>query len=257
MLGMLASIGIAKGQPFRPDRERAALLTRAVADGEAAMRDYFVNQALVPHWPASQWLASRYDAIYGFSFHGDGRLDYDRRAGAFAYWATWAPKRMGDPGKLPASYYLKCFRDGAGALFSGSGLYRLLVPADTPARDFWSVVAYDVGTNAFIHNPEGRVGVSSYDRDALVRNADGSVDVYVGPAAPDGLAGNWIPTAGRDFWLVCRFYGPQAPLFDKTWRLPDAERADSAGPVAVPPPAEAPASGGRAVPTAGRPVPGA
>ena len=47
------------------------------------------------------------------------------------------------------------------------------------------------------------------------------MDVYVGPAAPAGLAANWIPTAGKAFWLICRFYGPQPPLFDKTWTLDD------------------------------------
>ena len=54
-------------------------------------------------------------------------------------------------------------------------------------------------------------------------NADGAVDVYIGPAAPKGLEANWIPTAGKDFWLIARFYGPQQPLFDKTWVMPDVE----------------------------------
>ncbi len=47
------------------------------------------------------------------------------------------------------------------------------------------------------------------------------MDVYVGPAAPVSLAANWIPTAGKAFWLISRFYGPQPPLFDKTWTLDD------------------------------------
>ncbi len=88
-----------------------------------------------------------------------------------------------------------------------------------PARDFWSVVAYEVGTNAFIHKPDDRVAVSSYDKASLTVNEDGSVDVYIGPAAPDGLANNWIPTAGKDFWLIMRFYGPDMPLFDGSWSI--------------------------------------
>jgi hypothetical protein len=71
---------------------------------------------------------------------------------------------MGDPHKLPASYYLRNFRDASGELFRGDRLYRLRVPADTPAHDFWSIIAYEIGTNAFIHNPQDRVGVSSYDK---------------------------------------------------------------------------------------------
>jgi len=100
MIGMLASIGIEKGTPFEPDAERAALLSEAVRDGEACLNDYFVNQFFDPYWPDRQWPTLRFDHLYGFSFYGDGKLDYDRR-GANFYFATWAPKRMGEPGKLP------------------------------------------------------------------------------------------------------------------------------------------------------------
>ena len=175
----------------------------------------------------SQWLATNPENNFGFSFFGDGKLDYDRRGGGFTFWATWAPKRLGDPSKLPASYYLKSFRDSDGDLFRGDTLYRLRVPADIPAHDFWSIVAYEVGTNAFIHNPHDRVAVSSYDKASLTVNDDGSVDVYIGPNAPDGLEANWIPTASKDFWLICRFYGPDKPLFDGNWTLTDVERVHS------------------------------
>jgi hypothetical protein len=37
------------------------------------------------------------------------------------------------------------------------------------------------------------------------------------------MEANWIPTAGRDFWLVFRFYGPQKQVFDGSWRLNDVE----------------------------------
>lgn len=223
MLGMLATIGIAKGKPFDPDPARAQLLTAAVREGEACMRDGFMNHEVAPFWPDRQWQALKLENNFGFSYYGKGELDYARRAAGFAYWATFAPKRLGDPGKLPASYYLCNFRDRSGALFRGDRLYRLRVPKDTPAKDFWAIVAYEVGTNAFIHNPENRVGVSSYDKDKTKANADGSVDVYIGPKAPTGLENNWIPTAGKDFWLMARFYGPEQILFDKKWTMPDVE----------------------------------
>ena len=98
------------------------------------------------------------------------------------------------------------------------------MPADTPARDFWSIVAYEIGTNAFIHNEQNQVGLSSHDIDQLVVNDDGSIDLYIGPNPPQGFEQNWIPTAGRDFWLLFRFYGPQKPLFDRTWTSDDVLR---------------------------------
>jgi hypothetical protein len=59
------------------------------------------------------------------------------------------------------------------------------------------------------------------------QNADGSVDVWFGPKAPEGKESNWIPTkADGRFELVFRFYGPEPPLFDKTWVLPDLELLD-------------------------------
>ena len=35
---------------------------------------------------------------------------------------------------------------------------------------------------------------------------------------------NWIPTsAGEQFEVLFRFYGPEPAFFDKSWRLPDIE----------------------------------
>ena len=66
--------------------------------------------------------------------------------------------------------------------------------------------------------------MSSYDTADLTINNDGSIDVYIGPAAPDGLANNWIPTAGKNFWLIMRFYGPDKPLFDGSWSIASVEK---------------------------------
>jgi hypothetical protein len=190
------------------------------------MADYMMNVAFEPQWPGSKWVVlKREQPNFGFSFFGDGKLDYDRRAGGFAYFATWAPKHFGEPGKLPASFYVHGFTDRDGDRFDGNTTYRIRFSADTPTRDFWSVIAYEVGTNAFIHTPEDRVGISSYDKESLVANEDGSIDVYIGPRAPERFEPNWIPTGGKDFWLIVRFYGPDKAVFDGTWALDDPVRA--------------------------------
>jgi hypothetical protein len=55
-------------------------------------------------------------------------------------------------------------------------------------------------------------------------NADGSVDVYFGPRAPEGKEKNWLPTnPDKGFFLVFRFYGPLEGYIDKTWVLNDLE----------------------------------
>jgi hypothetical protein len=45
--------------------------------------------------------------------------------------------------------------------------------------------------------------------------------VYFAPNAPSGKDSNWIPTkADGQFAVLLRFYEPEKPLFDKTWKLP-------------------------------------
>ena len=59
----------------------------------------------------------------------------------------------------------------------------------------------------------------------LIRNKDGSVDIYMGPKAPKGMEKNWIQTiAGRGFFIYFRLYGPEKPWFDRSWKLDDIER---------------------------------
>ena len=109
-------------------------------------------------------------------------------------------------------------------MFDGASSYRLSVPPDTPAGDFWSVIAYSMETKGFIEDAE-TVGLSSLDAEKLQAHDDGSIDVYFGPEPPAGPRSNWIPT-GQAFFLIFRFYGPEKPLFEKTWQLPDVERVN-------------------------------
>jgi hypothetical protein len=51
---------------------------------------------------------------------------------------------------------------------------------------------------------------------------------YFGPTAPAGKESNWVPTkAGGRFEVLFRFYGPEKPLFEKTWKLPDIEKSNN------------------------------
>jgi hypothetical protein len=61
-----------------------------------------------------------------------------------------------------------------------------------------------------------------------VRNADGSVDIYVVPTAPKGFEKNWIPTVPGQAWFTYfRLYAPTEAYFDKSWPLPDIEKVKS------------------------------
>ena len=98
------------------------------------------------------------------------------------------------------------------------------MPAQPPAKNFWSATVYDSGTRCLIDNQQGRGDRGS--RDALKVNADGSVDLYFGPKAPKSGVDNWVQTIpGRPWFLYFRFYGPLEAYFDKSWKLPDIARS--------------------------------
>ena len=143
----------------------------------------------------------------------------DARGLVFTF-AFFTPKTSGT-----GSFYLMDIRNKTGEAFDGAKTYRLTVPANAPVRQYWSATVYDRATHALVRDQK-TVSRSSQSP-GLQKNADGSVDVYFGPQAPAGKEANWVPTSpwGR-FEVLLRFYGPEKPLFDKTWVLPDIEEAN-------------------------------
>ena len=114
-------------------------------------------------------------------------------------------------------------QDKSGQALDGDKTYRLTVPANPPVKLYWSVTAYNRATHGLIKN------VSHPSRSSQIqemqRNADGSIDVFFGPASPKWKESNWVPTDAKgQFELMFRFYGPMPALFDKTWVLPDVEK---------------------------------
>jgi hypothetical protein len=86
------------------------------------------------------------------------------------------------------------------------------------------VTVYDVDTRCLIQNKEQQADRSSRQPD-LVTNADGSVDLYVGPQAPAGFEKNWIPTVpGKAWFPYFRLYAPTEDHFNRKWILPDFEK---------------------------------
>jgi hypothetical protein len=149
MMGVLASIGIQKGKPFKPDSGAAVIL-------------------------AATYLATTHDA-------NDKVLD-------------------------PAQ------------------TYRVQVPKDVPIDDFWELIAYSIQTRSYIDTAANRIAVSSKNL-GLQKNADGSVDVYLGPSAPAGKEANLVSTKpGEGYFLAFRFYGPRKAFYDRAWTPSDVER---------------------------------
>lgn len=94
-----------------------------------------------------------------------------------------------------------------------------------PARAFWSLTMYNEH-QFFAENPIGRYAIG--DRDKLLFNADGSLDLYIQRESPGGGKDqNWLPApASGSFSLNMRVYWPKPEALDGTWKPPALRRAD-------------------------------
>jgi hypothetical protein len=224
--GLFASIGIQKGKPFAPDARMTKILTDAVAIGNATARAI----ALRSREPGSYFYPD--SAWYGFgdSYQwlkdgGDGGRDLDGRT-LFMYHITLNTPAMMMKMVGFGSQYAGATIDSDGNPLDGAKAYRLNIPADAPAKDFWSVEVYDTQTRSLLQTSQPMPGRNSKTGDLAV-NADGSVDIYFGPAAPPGHEANWIETVpGKSWFTYLRLYGPLDPWFDKTWRPGEIELID-------------------------------
>jgi hypothetical protein len=223
-LAMLRQLGIEKGKPFTPDRRLTRVLTEAAAAGELmAQANTFAKRFQgARYWPDRTWdLAIPLDNSAQRGPHYDELLE---RASWFYEAVSFsAAMKSQTPGAGQA--YLSCYIDSGGDWLDGGQSYTLHIPANPPAKLFWSATVYDASTRCLIDNPQGRGDRGSRDAD-LQRNDDGSVDLYFGPAEPsEGMAANWVQTLpGRHWFSYFRFYGPLAAYFDKSWKLGDIIR---------------------------------
>lgn len=222
VLAGLVRLGIEKGRPFAPDARQRRILEQASLVGEAMARanGYDERPPGAEIWPSRRW-------HYALNFAPDQRLEnrdaLDERA-AYFYEAVAVSKGMTVREAGPGQVYLGTAKDRDGDFLDGGRTYRLNVPKDAPAAQFWSVTAYDNDTRCFIPVPQERADRSS--RDDIVVNADGSTDIFFGPAPPAGRERNWVPTLpGRGWFPLFRLYAPKQAFFDRSWTLGDLEKA--------------------------------
>ena len=116
--------------------------------------------------------------------------------------------------------------DHQGQALNGKHRYRLHFAANAlpPVKAFWSITAY--GADEFlIDNPLQRFAIG--DRDPLVFNADGSLDLWVQATPPSQkeAAANWLPVQmSAPFLLNARLYWPEDKALNGQWKMPVVER---------------------------------
>jgi len=229
---MLQSIGIKKGEEFNPTpiQKKAALEGLELAYSYMQKKFTTEGETVAPLWvkdgkKLSEWSFWNFgpQAQLGFPFEDGEEILIDKRAASYFY-VTFLPSKLGG-----ATFYLTGLRDSDGNMLNGKDTYKLNVPADVPAKDFWSAIVYNMETKNF-NRTGGRVGASTKDLDKMIKNDDGSVDVYYAPnldKVPKGFKANWVTTESatnaNDWFFLFRLYRPNSKDWFKSWMLKDIE----------------------------------
>src|SRR5215475_1356241 len=177
--GVLASIGIIKGQPFNPTAKQQALLQRAV---ETAPKMIMATRQLGrPDGRQLYYTDRQYENVWAGAtadWSQSSYLDVDQRAGYFQVAYSSAPamvmRTLGAGSKYPVAY-----RDAKGEFLNGSNTYKLHLPPHPPAALFWAVTAYNITDGTMVEAPQLMPSINSFNK--VTTNSDGSVDIYFGP----------------------------------------------------------------------------
>jgi len=224
MLGLLAAIGIEKGEPFAPDARMRKILTDAVAVGNGTARaiSFRTRDPRAFYYEDSAWFTAFVGGSHEF-LRESGARDLDART-MFHYGYTAVTPAMVAEIVGAGSQYAVATLDAEGNYLDGSKTYSLTLPAGIPARDFWSFVNYDPLTRSLLQTPTTPFPSVSSQSGTVQANADGSTTIWFGPEPPVGKESNWAPTVpGKGWFTILRLYGPLEPWFDQTWRPSEIE----------------------------------
>ncbi|UJS18652.1 MAG: DUF1214 domain-containing protein [Candidatus Jettenia sp.] len=217
VMGMLSSIGIDRGGSFEPDKETRAVLDRVMKRVHGELQ-YRLRTILPPRWgDKSQWTQPVPESMIStmMTYKDENKVYIDDRA--FTYYTYISP-----PVKLGLSTaYLMLTKDADGEPLKGDRNYTLTVPANVPAKQFWSVVVYDVATASYIREADP-IGLASTENPK--QNSDDTFTLHFGPKPLNGGV-NYLPTGNAaNYFLLFRFYGPEKAYNDNSWMLNDMEK---------------------------------
>ncbi|WP_328475284.1 DUF1254 domain-containing protein [Actinoplanes sp. NBC_00393] len=216
--GQCAAIGLVKGRPFAPDERMRRILAQA-APLAAAIARALVYKPRDPRayvYPGGTWLNAFIGGSYEF-LDDHARL-LDARA-QFHYFATVITPAMAAARVGTGSAYAYTAMDSRHEWLDGGRSYRLTLPPEIPAKNFWSVDLYDTQTRSLLETDNPYPSVMG--------RTTGGVDLFFGPNPPAGREANWVRTVpGKSWFAMLRLYGPLEPWFAKTWRPGDIEPLD-------------------------------
>jgi len=222
--GMLASLGIVKGEPFEPSSVARKAMEEAVT---LAPRMIYANRITPGFFSRVDYYDDRQ---YGNAWSGADAnynmptfTDIDVRTSYFQFAYSSAPAMVVDMiGQ--GSKYPFTVRDADGELLDGANTYRLRLPPDIPALLYWAVTLYNAIDGTMPETPQLLPSRNQFDN--VVTGDDGSVELWFAPVKPDGVdERNWIQSIpGRAELVAVRLYGTGPEFYDQTWKPDDVVR---------------------------------
>lgn len=223
--GLLSTIGIETGKEFAPDERMEKILTTAAKIGSAAARTLTArpqDERFYVYPGERVWTNPFIEGHYNFL--QDGATLLDSRI-YMHFYATGITPAMTVKNVGVGSQYLIAYLDKNGDALDGSKTYKIHLPPNVPAKDFWSFTLYDNQTRSMLQTDQRFPGLDNKS-EGLKANDDGSYDIYFSPEPPEGQDGNWIQTVpGKGWNTIFRLYGPLEAFYDKTWKPGDPELA--------------------------------
>ena len=222
MIDQLKTIGIEKGKPFNPDaktqkildrrRARSACLARSASTKASSRRRS--TKAPTGRCPRSPGVAEGMMT----NFANPNAYPVDGRGVTYSMALLQRQASRRGP-VLPDD------DQGQGRpAVRRRQTYRLTVPPNAPVKLYWSATVYDRATHALIRELDVVEPLVATRRDCrrtpTVRWISTSARRHRRARSRTGSR----PSADGKFEVLFRFYGPEKPLFDKTWKLPDIEK---------------------------------
>ncbi|AZQ63768.1 DUF1254 domain-containing protein [Flammeovirga pectinis] len=229
LLGTFRAIGIEKGKAFNPDPRMKAILTDAVALGNASARSiaWYPRQKGVSLYEdnvSSRWRMGYADR--DVFFNDNGAVKKEARD-MFHYSYTGVTPAMALRIEGKGSDYGISYVAQDGIAYDGGKTYSLHIDADVPTARFWAVTLYDTQTRSMIQTDQEHPSLDSNQK-KLVYNEDGSLDIYFSPEPIEGKKGNWLQTIpGKSWFTIFRNYGPEKEWIEGIWRLNEIEEVQS------------------------------
>jgi hypothetical protein len=211
VLARIAALGIVPGEKFDPGRfneDELAQIEAGVADAKGIL-------------PAS---------LPKIGAHANGWLVMTDSIGVYGnqYLKRAVVAEVGLGANPPEdAIYPVLLADADGNPTDGDRDYVVHFEADElpPVAAFWSITMYDA-EGFQVANTLDRFAIG--DRDPLVFNSDGSLDIYIQKESPGpDKEANWLPSASGPNGITMRLYAPHDSVLDGTWAPPPVRRVES------------------------------